>query len=151
MDLQEMKTKLVKWIGQMKFGYREPNLYMYKEESRIRILFFTRANRYSIVASFVGRGEPYLGAQVSSRKPRAGEDWTRGNDLADGLFSEGTWNRILGDIVGSELVDIQRPVRLLLGDGGTETRKSEMVGREPEDDEPGDGEEAEENADLDNQ
>lgn len=53
--------------------------------------------------------EGYLGCTSSSRKPRAGEDWRRGNDLADGPLTEETWHRILGDIVSYEMVRVHRP------------------------------------------
>lgn len=46
----------------------------------------------------------YIGGSVSSRLPRDGETWTRGNDLADGDNSPETWDRIMADIVSYELV-----------------------------------------------
>ncbi len=48
----------------------------------------------------------YLGCIADSRKPRAGEDWTRGSDLSDGPLSEVMWRQILADIVSYELVDV---------------------------------------------
>lgn len=48
-------------------------------------------------------GPPYFGLTVMSRCWRAGEDWHRGNDLADGHFSEALWQRMLADIVGYEI------------------------------------------------
>ena len=42
----------------------------------------------------------YLGCITDSRKPRAGEDWTRGNDLPDGDFSKDTFNRIMLGVLG---------------------------------------------------
>lgn len=51
----------------------------------------------------------YLGCIASSRKPRAGEKHTRGNDLADGPLTEETWRRILADIVSYEMVRVHRP------------------------------------------
>ena len=50
----------------------------------------------------------YLGCGSTSRKPRAGEDWHRGSDLADGPLTEETWHRIIGDIVSYELVRVHR-------------------------------------------
>jgi hypothetical protein len=50
----------------------------------------------------------YLGCVASARKPRAGEDWTRGNDLADGELNPETWHRILADIVSYEIVKVHR-------------------------------------------
>jgi hypothetical protein len=77
----------------------------------VRIRLYTETNCYAIVAK--DRGDPvgelknaYLGCIASTRKPRAGEDWTRGNDLPDGPFSEETWRKILGAIVGYELVKV---------------------------------------------
>ena len=46
----------------------------------------------------------YMGCQVSARKPRAGEDWSRGNDLVDGPLNSETWNKILRDILNYEIV-----------------------------------------------
>lgn len=39
----------------------------------------------------------YIGANTSY-PPRKGEDWSRGNDLADGEFSDETLERIFEDI-----------------------------------------------------
>lgn len=72
---------------------------------------YTNEHRYSIIAKTKEGGRSYLGCIVSSRKPRAGEDWTRGNDLADGDLSEETWNRILGDIVSYELVKVHKKMK----------------------------------------
>ena len=68
-----------------------------------RFALFTNDNRYSFVARERKEGA-YLGCIASSRKPRAGEDWTRGRDLADGSLSEDTWRKILAEIVSYELV-----------------------------------------------
>ena len=62
---------------------------------------FTERNEYTIVAI---PGKSYLGAVASARRPRVGEDWTRGRDLADGNYSVETWYKILADIVAYELV-----------------------------------------------
>ncbi len=114
MEIQEMKEQLIEWVEQMKYGYRDSDLYLHEENDKtIRIRLYTLTNVYFIVATSTG----YLGATVSSRKSRAGEDWTRGSDLADGEFSKETWFAILGDIVGHELVKIHRPIRHLYEDG----------------------------------
>ena len=78
-------------------------------EHLLRIRIYTDTNFYSIVAK---EKEPngYLGCTSNSRKPRAGEDWHRGNDLADGPLTEETWRKILSDIVSYELVRVtQKP------------------------------------------
>ncbi len=73
------------------------------------VRIYTQTNKYKISAH-VGRGGGYLGCIASCRTPRAGESWTRGNDLADGKLSSATWHRILADIVCNEMVtlDVQR-------------------------------------------
>ncbi|KKN07040.1 hypothetical protein LCGC14_1071190 [marine sediment metagenome] len=121
MELQELKDQLVKWMDSIKYGYRDSDSYMMETESidgkqGVRIVLFTDVNKYNIVAYAPSDDySGYLGAMGSSRKPRAGEDWTRGNDLADGDFSQETWIEILGDIVGYELVKIHRSVKYLYG------------------------------------
>ena len=90
------------------------------EMTSCRIRFYTDTNCYGISArdpqKTRGPGEVtsdfddgYLGCIASTRKPRAGEAWTRGNDLADGPLSEDTWRCILADIVAYELVKVHRP------------------------------------------
>ena len=69
---------------------------------RFRAAVFTKTHSYHISAHIDGNG--YLGCVASTRTPLAGEDWTRGNDLADGPFCQETWNQILTDIVAYELV-----------------------------------------------
>ena len=68
----------------------------------VRVSLFTDGNQYTIKATSTG----YLGCVVSSRKPRPGEDWTRGSDLADGKLNDETWNAILRDIIAYELKTI---------------------------------------------
>lgn len=77
-------------------------------ETACRFKLYTDNNVYSINARVGDR--TYLGCVANSRKPRAGEDWTRGNDLADGDLSIDTWNNILADIIGYELVRVHNHV-----------------------------------------
>lgn len=79
--------------------------------SAYRATFFTEYYQYcitgrpSILTEVEGADDPgYLGATANCRKFRAGEDWRRGCDLADGNYGDETWNRILCDIVSHELV-----------------------------------------------
>jgi len=123
MELQEMKEQLVEWMDAMKNGYRDSEIYMYEFESdsrkskALRIRLFTDINDYSIVAyPKTDEYRSYLGCTYSSRRPRAGEDWTRGGDLADGDFSTWTWTKILSDIIGTELVKIHNPIKFLYMD-----------------------------------
>lgn len=63
-----------------------------------RFLLYTEAHVYSVVVT-----DTYLGCTATNRKPLIEEDWTRGNDLADGKFSHETFVKVLLDIVGYEL------------------------------------------------
>lgn len=71
-----------------------------------KFCFYTDNNGYHFLAIERVDGRNYLGCVSSSRKPRAGEDWHRGRDLADGPLSEETWRRILADIVSYEMVRV---------------------------------------------
>lgn len=70
---------------------------------RIGVLIYTKDHSYQI-----GAKETYLGCIASCRKPRAGEDWTRGSDLPDGKFNRETWERIKNAIARYELVKIAK-------------------------------------------
>jgi hypothetical protein len=112
-----MKSKmdmLDKWIGKLIFpGEVEDfvkeikNLkyegYFYRETC-----IYTDAYKYRLCAIDRVEDEGYLGCQVSARKARAGEDWTRGNDLRDGPFLKETWFKILSSIINYELVKLSK-------------------------------------------
>jgi len=74
-------------------------------EYRRTFKIYTDTNCYTINA-IERRDHSYLGCIASCRTPRAGEDWNRGRDLADGELSRETWRRILGDIVSYEMVRV---------------------------------------------
>lgn len=75
----------------------------------IHVEFFTEVNKYRInIRVPTGKDMGYLGCTSSARKSRAGENYTRGNDLADGPFTEGTWIKIMSDILSYEMVNIRR-------------------------------------------
>ena len=76
-------------------------------DGRLDFCVFTHDHRYYIGT----RDGQYLGCTVTCRKPRAGEDWGRGNDLPDGKFCRETWDRIKNSIIAYELVKIAKPVR----------------------------------------
>jgi len=89
-------------------GFEKTVEFTERSECKLRFRIYTFTNSYSIVA--VIHQEPgrnnYLGCIASSRKPRAGENWTRGNDLPDGPLNVETWNKIKNAIVNYELVQI---------------------------------------------
>lgn len=86
-----------------------------EQELRLRAKIWTSNNVYTIVAHLshclsCTEEEPlhtYLGCTVCGRKARTGETWNRGNDLADGKFSEETWQKILQDIVRYEAEEVK--------------------------------------------
>jgi hypothetical protein len=70
--------------------------------------FYTDKHRYLINAISEDDKPGYLGCTVTARKRRAGENWTRGNDLPDGPFNKETWNRIIYAIVNYELIKLSK-------------------------------------------
>jgi hypothetical protein len=70
------------------------------------VKIYTRTYSYSITCRGQSNQPGYLGCVASARKPYAGEEHTRGTDLADGYFSKATWRRIVLDILQYEMVKI---------------------------------------------
>lgn len=71
--------------------------------------FFTNNQKWRMV--LINRSEPSLMCNSDTRKPRAGEDWTRGRDMTEGPLTEETWQRFLAEIVSYEIVEISPYVR----------------------------------------
>jgi len=79
-----------------------------KRKKWIHLVIFTDTNQYSIgVHAHDTVEKSYLGCTASCRKPRAGETWTRGNDLPDGDFTQETWDEIMTAIVRYEAQEVQ--------------------------------------------
>lgn len=74
--------------------------------AKINFSIYTDRYEYKFVAIKPGkeRENGYLACGLSGRKPRAGEDFTGGRDLADGSYSFETFQKIMFDIVNFELV-----------------------------------------------
>ena len=70
---------------------------------RINFNVFTETHRYSISGVWKEYHPQYLGCIASTRMPRVGEDWTRGNDLLDGYFCKETWEHIKNAIIRYEM------------------------------------------------
>jgi len=79
------------------------------ELGAIHVKIWTDTNEYRIRVAMKpgGLADAYMGASASTRRPRAGETWARGNDLPDGRFSEELWHRILAAIVRYEAQEIK--------------------------------------------
>ena len=100
--LESEVPDFAKWLNM----FRDVNrFFIHKVDPvRFRVTFFTEEHRYSISAVPSVDGYPgYLGCVSTVRKPKVGESWNRGNDLADGPYGFDTWVKILGDIVSNEI------------------------------------------------
>ena len=109
MEVEEVKKQLLEWISKFKHidkTYNE-DFCIKEDKGKVKLTLYTDKNIYYIHA-YPPKDEDrgYLGAIYSCRKPRAGESWTRGGDLTDGDFNHETWVKILGDIIGTELIKI---------------------------------------------
>ena len=74
----------------------------------LRLRLYTDRHSYAIVmyADTGDRTKTYLGCVMDNRTPWTGENHTRGNDLADGAFSDATLDRIFADILSCELLRV---------------------------------------------
>ena len=96
---------LSRYVRRGKTTSDHPNWELVDDEpDHLRVRIYTVTHRY-----FISAGPDYLGCIASTRAPRPGEDWTRGNDLADGKFNHETWVSILTDIVAYELQPVVIP------------------------------------------
>lgn len=75
---------------------------------QINFKLFTENNYYVISANWKEYTPNYLGCIVESRKSRAGENWSRGDDMHDGHFCRETWNKIKDDIIGREMKGVAK-------------------------------------------
>jgi len=121
--LREDFPELAQWIKSIcRYGSKlEDFIIADYKENRLHLKFYTKDHCYSISARLpkkkgnwrkdhlLGKDDSYLGCMVMTRKPRAGEDWNRGNDLADGIYNQQTWREIVRDIIGYELVRVVKP------------------------------------------
>jgi len=80
------------------------------KKGEISLKIFTKDHYYPIVAILPTTEKPngYFGTFGHCRKPRAGEDWTRGNDLPDGSYSKETWDAFKDKLISYELVKVVR-------------------------------------------
>jgi hypothetical protein len=82
----------------------ERHIQIVDDESFKHIYLHTEEHRYAITfreTTIEKRG--YLGCIARCRRQKVGEDWTRGNDLADGPDTIETLDSILFDIAGYEI------------------------------------------------
>jgi len=113
----EEREQFIKWLKEICRWDRNDWFIKYiGEESspggkwNATVAFFTHNYKYTIRVK-IRPDRTYLGCGVESRIPRAGETWTRGNDLSDGIFTRKTWENIKNDIIAYELVKVAKPVQ----------------------------------------
>ena len=110
-DLTPME-ELDQWLKELVFPglvedfVEEIAINTLETETHRELFLYTDEYRYYINAIERKDNKNYIGCNVVARKTRAGEDWTRGNDLPDGPFNKNTWNRIIYAIVNYELVKL---------------------------------------------
>jgi hypothetical protein len=122
---EEALEMLRSWLSNI-YRSRKVDRYIVvkKTESYLLIIskMWTAVNEYTITASFPTLdartswpGSPpasyevtegYLSCTAGSRTNRPGETWPRGSDLADGRFTNETWEDIMIDIVRYEAQDV---------------------------------------------
>ncbi len=99
MKMNQLKT----WIQEIKHGDFIDEKFIIKEDKNvITIKFYTYNYEYIIKGKYDEKSD-YLGCTLNCRKPRAGENWTRGSDLLDGPLDKYTWDKIKNAILASEL------------------------------------------------
>jgi len=109
-EAQELGYDLfIKWLrSASRYGNIKRTVLLISRKDRICAKFFTGEHVYSISAKLPYEdSQGYLGCVGDCRKPRVGETWTRGSDLADGKYKEETFNHILRDIVSYEMKSLQ--------------------------------------------
>jgi hypothetical protein len=125
--LREQFSELGGWLKPLcRFNKIEDFVLADYKENRLRLKIYTKDHSYSISiqlpeANKIGEGklkkgdeaevinDGYIGCIAQTRKPRAGEEWNRGNDLADGSYSKETFEEIVHDILAYELVKVLKP------------------------------------------
>lgn len=110
-ELEEIAPELVSWLQEiLNCRYIDRKMIIkLKRNSKLTIHFYTNDHCYTLNITKPDNSKPggYLGCTVSTRKPRTGENWNRGNDLPDGEYSKGTFNSIVKGIVRYEMKDLE--------------------------------------------
>ena len=108
MTLEEIRDQLIEWAWRGKYGNKD-NLHIeiIRDDGtpRVKMTLLTTVNSYGIRAVPYDDGDIYFACEYSRREPLPGETWTRGGDLTDGDFNKETWERIVYDILSTELAE----------------------------------------------
>ena len=109
--LTELKAKcpeFYEWLKEISRYSKVEDFILPDYKDGIIVSFYTHDYFYCVNVKLPKKDNGYLGCTVQTRKPKAGENWNRGNDLADGKYCRETWERIKNDIIAYELVKITK-------------------------------------------
>jgi len=119
-DFTPVKSKmdlLIEWLDELLYPGKSEDFIQIGLDAQLsdnlemKVRIYTEVNQYEIKGVDRKEDDGYLGCGVKARKPRAGEDWDRGNDLPDGPFTRETWNKILNAMINYELVPLTKFTR----------------------------------------
>lgn len=98
------------WIKEISRWFQVEDFIVPDYKDGVKVKFYTKEHKYSISVKLPKnkKDSGYMGCIVTTRKPRAGEDWNRGNDLPDGSYSKETWDKIKNAIIAHELVKVAK-------------------------------------------
>jgi len=101
----EEGRRFIDWLKDFKFlSHKHINVTINGDDV-FGVTIYTVTNAYAFRIT-----KTYLGCTAGTRMPRAGEDWSRGNDLPDGKFTKETLTKILGAILfyeSQKVVDLE--------------------------------------------
>lgn len=120
-DLIDIAPDFAIWLKEIiRYGNVDSQVLIYRkielnpnsldvEKQDFRCVFYTNDHKYTIYGYAPTEKNPkgYLGCGATTRKPRVGEDWNRGNDLPDGKYCKKTFDSIVCRIVAYELKNLQ--------------------------------------------
>jgi len=115
----ENGQKVINWLSQCRYFSKRRIHVVKNDEDRLVIKLYTSEHTYQ----FYMTDNDYLSCSASTRKPRPGEGWTRGNGLCNGRVTRRLFNEILGAIVFYEAKEVMK-TRPLLADEMMKTGQS---------------------------
>ena len=101
--LFERDIRFATWEENVKVDESDPN--------NIDVRFYTDVNEYVLIISLLENDKHSLDISVRARKPRAGQSEVRARRVLSATHDQldmRTWRRLVGGIVGLELVRVQR-------------------------------------------
>jgi hypothetical protein len=116
----ERDLRFATWDENVKVDDSDPN--------HVDVRFYTDTNEYTVTIFTESDGQTYLDAAVKSRKARAGQTTARVRRLLpvrQSRLNERVWRRVLGGIIGLELVRVHHGAAVAQPDEGDEPGPAE--------------------------